>query len=62
MADHSSDSEPHPVPVFWAIPVLSASLACGLSTVDAAADKHVCHFANVDSGREVRALIESFLL
>lgn len=62
LADHSSDAELHPVPVLWAIPALSASMTCRLSTVDAAEHQHVCHFANVDSGREVRALIESFLL
>ena len=62
MADHSPDSELHPAPVLWTIPALSASMACGLSTVGAPAEKHVCHFANVDSRREVRALIESFLL
>lgn len=62
MADYSSDSEFQPVSVLWAIPALSASTRCGLSTVEAPAEKHACHFANVDSGREVRALIESFLL
>ena len=62
MADHSSDSELHPAPVFWTIPVLSASTAFGLTTVATPAERHACHFANADSGREVRALIESLLL
>ena len=62
MADHAPDSELHPAPVFWTIPARSASMAFGLSTVGAPAERHACHFANVESGREVRALIESFLL
>jgi hypothetical protein len=37
-------------------------MAFGLSTVGAPAERHACHFASVDSGREVRALIESFVL
>jgi hypothetical protein len=62
MADHLPDSELQPAPVFWTIPALSASMAFGLSTVGAPVEKQACHFANVDSGRKVRALIESFLL
>jgi hypothetical protein len=48
--------------VFWVPQTLPASTECALSIVAAPAEKHACHFANVDSGREVRALIESFLL
>ena len=62
MADHSSASELQPAPVFWLLPTLPMLTAGALSTVDSPAERHACHFANVDSGREVRALIESFLL
>ncbi|OHB79694.1 MAG: hypothetical protein A2W31_13380 [Planctomycetes bacterium RBG_16_64_10] len=62
ITDHASASELLPVPVFWGLQAPPASTACALSTVDGPADKHGCHFANADSGREVRALIESFLL
>jgi hypothetical protein len=62
MADHSSASELLPVPVFWVLQTLPTSTACALSTVDAPVEKHACHFPNVNSGREVRALVESFLL
>jgi hypothetical protein len=62
LGDHSADSELHPAPVFWAIPALSASMAFGRSAIDAPVEKHACHFANADSGREVRTLIESFVL
>jgi hypothetical protein len=62
IADHSSASELVPAAVFWVFQTLPTSPACALSIVDAPAERHACHFANVDSGREVRALIESFLL
>ena len=62
MTDHSPDSELQPAPVFWTIPALSASMAFGVYAVGSLTEKHACHFANVDSGRTLRALIESFLL
>ena len=62
MAEHSSDLELQPVAVFWVIPSLPTTVRRASSAVDASTEKHACHFANVDSGREVRALIESFLL
>ena len=62
MAHHSSAVELHPAPVFWVLQTPPTSTECALSIIDAPAEKHACHFANVNSGREVRALIESFLL
>ena len=53
MADHSSDWELQPVAVFWVIPALPTTVGPALSADDASAEKHACHFANVDSGREV---------
>ena len=61
MADHSSDWELQPVAVFWVLAALPTTVGPALSADDASAEEHACHFANVDSGREVRALIESFL-
>jgi hypothetical protein len=62
VADHSSDVDFQPLAGFWVILSLPTARGDALSAFDASAAKHACHFANVDSGREVRALIESFLL
>jgi hypothetical protein len=62
VADQSPASELQPVPVFWMLQELPTSSGARGSALDVAAEKHACHFASVDSGREVRALIESFLL
>ena len=62
MAHHCSAVELVPAPVFWALQTLPTLTACALSAIDAPAEKCACNFANVDSGREVRALVESFLL
>lgn len=62
MADHASATELLPVPVFWAFQTPPASTGCALSAVDAPAENHACHFPDAYSGRELRALIESFLL
>jgi hypothetical protein len=62
VADHASASERLPVPVFWDRQTPPASTGRALSVVDAAAENHACHFPNADSGRALRALIESFLL
>ena len=62
VADHSSDVELQSHAVFWVIPWLPTASADAPSAIEASAEKLACHFPNVDSGREVRALIESFLL
>jgi hypothetical protein len=58
----SSDPQVVAVPVFWADSAVPRLTARSLSLADSVANGHACHFPNADSGREMRALIESFLL
>ena len=61
MADQPSAAELLPVPVFWALPTPPVT-GQPLPAAAAPAQDHACHFPAADSGRELRALIESFLL
>ena len=62
MADHSSDSELHPAPVFWVF--LHCPTSTGMWPVHGrrAGRKARLPFCERRFWREVRALIESFLL
>jgi hypothetical protein len=62
MAEHSSDFDLHSVSICWVLPTEAAALTLGRAVLEAAAEKSVCQFANVDSARQLRALIESLLL
>lgn len=62
LADQSPASDLQPVPVFWLVQELPMASGTGGRAWDVTVETSACHFPSLDSGRELRALIESFLL
>ena len=62
LADQSPALDLQPVPVFWLVQELPMASGTGGRAWDVTVENSACHFPSLDSGRELRALIQSFLL